>query len=235
MSPYVLQPLRIAGCLGREWRPVADSFDGYPVYGGLDLSEVADLTAFVQIAHIDGIWHVKPTFWLPGEDLVERSRKDRVPYDQFAREGYLETTPGRLVEYEYVAEYLYQVCTRKDMRNIAFDRSNMRALRPWLYRAGFPEEQLENDFAIFQAFGPGCQSMSPALRELESILLTQKLTHGDHPVLKMCAANAVVQQHPSDNRKLTGEEPWPDRRDGGVAMAVSVATTDLQAQPPASP
>ena len=42
-------------------------FTGLPIYGGLDLSEVADLTACVLIAKIDDKWHTKPTFWLPGE------------------------------------------------------------------------------------------------------------------------------------------------------------------------
>ena len=40
--------------------------DGVPVYGGLDLSSVADLTALVLIGEVDGAWQVHPTFWLPG-------------------------------------------------------------------------------------------------------------------------------------------------------------------------
>jgi phage terminase large subunit-like protein len=230
-SPFVSRAVW-AECNG----PVVDIFEGVPVYGGLDLSEVSDLTAFIRIAQINGVWHVKPTFWLPEVGLVERSRQDRVPYDRWAREGYLETTPGRSIEYEYVAEHLYQVCTREDVRKIAFDRWNMKHLKPWLYRAGFREDQLEGDFAIFQDFGQGFQSMSPALRDLESALLTQKLAHGDHPLLKINAANAVVQVDPSGNRKLTKAKSR-GRIDGMVAlaMAVSVGTTDLQEQPPASP
>jgi phage terminase large subunit-like protein len=60
---------------------VAKSFAGYPVYAGLDLSETSDLTALTLIADIDGVWHVKPTFWLPIEGLAEKSRKDRTPWD----------------------------------------------------------------------------------------------------------------------------------------------------------
>jgi phage terminase large subunit-like protein len=52
---------------------------GVDVYGGLDLSAVRDLTALVLIGKVDGKWHVVPTFWLPSEGLVEKSRADRVP------------------------------------------------------------------------------------------------------------------------------------------------------------
>jgi phage terminase large subunit-like protein len=61
---------------------VAASFNGYPVYGGLDLSSTTDLTALVLVAQIDGVWHAKTTFWLPAGALVDRAKTDRVPYDR---------------------------------------------------------------------------------------------------------------------------------------------------------
>lgn len=205
--------------------PVADEFDG-PVYGGLDLSSVNDLTAKVYVSPIDGIWHVKPTFWLPGEGLSEKSRSDRVPYDQWRRDGYLRTTPGRTVEYEFVALNLYADFQRMDIRKIAFDRWNWRHLKPWLLKAGFEETQLEGDGAVFEQMGQGFQSMSPALRDLESALLDGRIAHANHPVLTMCAANAVVTSDPAGNRKLDKAKAT-GRIDGmqALAMAMSVAGT----------
>jgi len=147
------------GCGG----PVVDSFKGLPVYGGLDLSATSDLTALVLIAPHEGKWHVRPTFWLPAEGLLERSRRDRVTYDLWHREGFLETTPGRSIEYEYVAELIRGLFDRLDIRQVGFDRWNWRHFRPWLEKAGFSEEELER----FVEFGQGYASMSPALRDLE--------------------------------------------------------------------
>ena len=101
--------------------PVAANFDGAAVYGGLDLSSVNDLTAKVFTASIDGVWHVKPTFWLPLEGLAEKSRADRVPYDVWHSQGHLEATPGRVIDYERVAIDLFEDCQRMDVRKIAFD------------------------------------------------------------------------------------------------------------------
>ena len=67
--------------------PVIESFEGLPVYGGLDLSATSDLTALVLIAPHEQKWHVKPTFWLPEEGLRERARQDRVEYDLWHSAG----------------------------------------------------------------------------------------------------------------------------------------------------
>lgn len=201
--------------------PVADRFDG-PVYGGLDLSSVGDLTAKVYVSPIDKIWNVKPTFWLPGEGLKEKARTDRVPYDLWAEQGFLRTTPGRTVEYEFVAASLYADCEKMDVRKIAFDRWNFRHLKPWLLKAGFSEEQLEGDDAIFEQMGQGYQSMSPALRDLESALLEGQVAHGNHPVLTMCASNAVVTSDPAGNRKLDKAKAT-GRIDGMVALAMAMS------------
>lgn len=220
-SPFVSKGIWLAN--GAD--PV-ESFDGLPVYGGLDLSEVNDLTALVLVAPVEGIWHVKPTFWLPGDNLAAKSKADRVPYDVWARDGFLTPTPGPTVDYEYVAEFLAELLDRLDIRKIAFDRWNWRHLKPWLEKAGIPEEHLEGDAAKFEPMGQGFQSMSPALRDLEGALLNEKLAHGNHPVLTMCMANATVQSDPAGNRKLSKQKSH-GRIDGAVAlaMAMSVAGT----------
>tara|TARA_R110001606_G_scaffold68797_1_gene157156 strand:+ start:4658 stop:6190 length:1533 start_codon:yes stop_codon:yes gene_type:complete len=192
-----------------------NSLEGQSVFGGLDLSSVSDLTALVLVSEGGD---VVPTFWLPEEGLAEKSRNDRVPYDKWARDGHLNTCPGRSIEYEFVAEYLRWVFDNFDVLRLNFDRYNMRHLRPWLERAGFTEEELER----FVEFGQGFKDMSPALRELESRLLSRKLRHGNHPVLTMCAANAVAVSDPAGGRKFT-KAKTTGRIDGMVALAMALA------------
>jgi len=227
-SPFISRTLWMA-CKG----PIPD-FRGRPVYGGLDLSETTDLTAFVPVAPIEDIWHVKPTFWLPAEGLRERAHKDRVPYDQWHKEAYLQTSPGRSVEYQWVAEFLRGFCDLNDVRAIAFDRWNWKHLRPWLLEAGFSEAEVTpgGPGAKFVEFGQGFASMSPALRETESAILNGRLRHGDHPVLNMCMANAVVQMDPAGNRKLTKVKSH-GRIDGAVALAMAMAVAATHKAEPA--
>lgn len=195
---------------------------GVPVYAGLDLSSVNDLTAFVMIGNIFGTWHVKPTFWLPGEGLAEKSRLDRVPYDLWADQGFLNPTPGTTVSYEYVAEYLKQAFDKYNIRKLAFDRWNMKHLKPWLEKAGFSSQFVEDRFV---EFGQGTQSMSPALRDLEAVILEKKLAHGNHPVLAMCAACAVIEGKDDANRKLSKNKST-GRIDGLVALAMAAGVAN---------
>ena len=187
------------------------------VFGGLDLSSVSDLTAFVTIDQVDAGWNVEPTFWLPAEGLADKARIDRVPYDVWRDQGFLLVAPGRSIEYEFVAAYLRDVFDACDVQAIGFDRYNWKFLRPWLEKVGFSEEEL----AKFVEFGQGFVSMSPALRELESLLLGKKLRHAGHPVLTMCAMNAVVVKDPAENRKFTKGKAT-GRIDGMVALAMAV-------------
>lgn len=198
---------------------------GMRVWGGLDLSSVSDLTALVLVSD-DG--DVLPTFWLPAEGLTEKAAKDRVPYDIWRDNGHLRTTPGRAIEYEFIAHRLREVFDHYDVQALGFDRYNMRFLRPWLERAGFSEDEL----ARFVEFGQGMVSMSPALRDLEAKLLSSKLKHGNHPVLESCAFNAVVATDPAGNRKFTKQKS-SGRIDGMVAlaMAIGVMPTEMPAPP----
>lgn len=196
--------------------------DGRKVWAGLDLSSVNDLTALVGVDDTGG---VHPTFWLPGEGLAEKARKDRVPYDLWARQGLLQTTPGRAIEYEFVAEYLRGFFDRCDVQNLGFDRALFEHLKPWLVKAGFSEDEL----AKFIPFGQGTLSMTPALRELEAKLLNSQLRHGNHPVLNMCAANARVVGDSGarkfDKRRSRG------RIDGMSALANAVGVMPSAAAP----
>ena len=202
--------------------------DRVPVYGGLDLSEVQDLTSLVLIGRIDGVWQVHPTFWLPKDGLEEKSRKDQVPYDVWQRQGKLVAVPGRSVDYEYVALWLREQFERYDIKKLAFDRWNFKHLRPWLTKAGLTDKQIADHFV---EFGQGFQSMSPALRDLEGEILNGRVAHGNHPVLAMCAANAVVQSDPTGNRKLAKDKSI-GRIDGMVAltMAIGVAPLTVEAK-----
>lgn len=203
----------------------ASSTGGGAIYCGLDLSETNDLTALVSVSQVGNSWNVESTFWLPEDGLEERSRKDRVPYDTWHSQGYVQTTPGRSIEYEYVAKYLANLFARADVRKVAFDRYNMRFLRPWLVKAGLPEAFIDDRFV---EFGQGYFAMSPALRNLESLLLNARLRHGNHPVLTMCAANAVVKMDEAGNRKLDKKRSR-GRIDGLVALAMACEVANANA------
>jgi phage terminase large subunit-like protein len=200
---------------GGEQRDIA----GLSVFGGLDLSESGDLTALV-LAHcdLDGVWHVRPIFWLPSDRLAEKAARDHAPYDLWASQGYLETTPGAAIGYEFIAERLKDIFEDYQVVKIAFDLWNWTHLRPWLSKAGFSEATLDT---VFVPFGQGYRSMSPAVRDLETLVLERKLRHGGHPVLTMCIANSVIERGDAGNRKLSKKRST-GRIDGAIALVMAL-------------
>lgn len=188
---------------------------GAVLVGGLDLSAVADLTALLLVRD-DG--SVYPFCWLPQEGLAEKSRLDRVDYIGMAADGHLLTTPGRAINYDFVARFMRTLFDEYDVRAIAFDRVFMKFLRPCLVRAGFNDEELER----FVETGQGFIGMGPCIRELEVRLLEKKLKHGNHPVLLMAATNAAVVTDDAGNRKFTKRKST-GRIDPLVALAMAVS------------
>jgi phage terminase large subunit-like protein len=199
-----------------------------PLYGGLDLSEVSDLTALVLIGWRDRKWRVLPTFWLPSEGLADKAIRDRVPYDLWRSQGFLQTTPGKTVSYEFVANHLWLAFKRYDIKKLAFDRWNFKHLLPWLLRAGFSEQFVKDHFV---EFGQGMQSMSPALRDLEQVLLEGELAHGDHPVLSMCVSHTVITLDDAGNRKPSKKKST-GHIDGLVTLVMALGCAPLQIAKP---
>lgn len=196
------------------------AFDG-PVYGGLDLSATTDLTALVLTCRDGDVLSVRPYFWMPQDSVAEASRRDRAPYDVWVREGLLRTTPGKVIDYAFVAKDIGEICGGLDIRAIGFDRWRMDRMKSAL-------EAAEVDLPLVE-FGQGYQSMSPALDALEADLLQERVRHGGHPVLAMCAANAVARPDPAGNRKLDKSKAT-GRIDGMVALAMASGVEAMEVE-----
>lgn len=189
------------------------------IYGGLDLSKRTDLTAFILIGRIGTEWYVFCWFWTPEKGLHDRAKKDRAPYDVWHKQGYLLTTPGATVDYEYVAKAIEEITSPVSDRlvAIAFDRWRMDVMQKELDKLGVELPMV--------GWGQGFKDMAPALDAVEEKLLNKVLHHGDNPVLTMCAANAVVTQDPAGNRKLD-KLKTSGRIDGMVAMAMAAGVAE---------
>lgn len=215
VSPFVSQDVW-KSCGGE-----ASDLEGMEVYAGLDLSARTDLTALVLVGvDDDGVKHTRSFFWVPELGLLDRAKRDRVPYDAWVRDGYINTTPGASVDYAFVISDMTDILAGLELKILAFDRWRMDVFKKDM-------EALGIDFPM-KEFGQGYKDMSPALDCLEGDLLNGHLRHGMHPVLTMCAANAVVSKDPAGNRKLDKHKAT-GRIDGMVALAMAVGVAASEA------
>lgn len=201
-------------------------FDEEEVHVALDLSAAHDLTSITATVRKDRKWHVWPTFFAPQEGIAERSHRDRVPYDVWAQQGFLITTPGKTVDYDYVAKWLAEFCADKNVKRVSFDRWRIDVFKAALARLGV-------DLPM-EPFGQGFKDMTPALDALEGALVEEDILHGAHPVLTMCAANAVAVRDPAGNRKLDKAKAT-GRIDGMVTLAMCLGGASALITEPTKP
>lgn len=206
------------GAGNRELNEAA--FDGR-VWGGLDLAETTDLAAFVYGAQIllPGFamphWMVRAMFWKPEATLLDHKKRDRVPYDQWVKEGWIRTTPGIAVDYEFVAADIAREMEGMNVAGIAYDRYRFKNLER---KFGDMENPVQLPFV---EWGQGYVSMAPAMDAAEIEFLNERVIHGGNPVLRMCAANAVVVRDPAGNRKLDKSKST-GRIDGMQALVMMI-------------
>ncbi len=190
------------------------ALEGRACYAGLDLSSTSDLTALVLVFPLtseDEPYIALPFFWLPEETLSLRVRRDHVPYDQWAKRGFIQTTEGNVVHYGFIERFICQLGERYDIREIAHDRWN----------ATMMVQTLEDDGFTMVPFGQGFKDMSPPTKELMRIVLEHKLCHGGHPVLRWNMDNAFVRTDPAGNLKLDKEKST-EKVDGAVALVMAL-------------
>ena len=190
------------------------ALEGRACYAGLDLSSTSDLTALVLVfppTAEDEPYIALPFFWLPEETLSLRVRRDHVPYDQWAKRGFIQTTEGNVVHYGFIERFICELGERYDIREIAHDRWN----------ATMMVQTLEDDGFTMVPFGQGFKDMSPPTKELMRIVLEHKLCHGGHPVLRWNMDNAFVRTDPAGNLKLDKEKST-EKVDGAVALVMAL-------------
>lgn len=201
-----------------DWIACEREFDerelrGRPCWVGLDLSSTTDLTAMVLFFPEDG-GAVLPYFWMAEDQVKIRAREDNVPYEQYVRDGLLETTPGRAIRHRVIAKRLQQILTLYDVRAVPYDRSRSEDLMVILHDEGVEIPVVP--------FGQGWVSMSPAIDAFETAVLNGELCHNGHQLLSMCVGNAKAEivDH-AGNRRLV-KTASRARIDGAVALVMAI-------------
>lgn len=188
--------------------------EGRVCYGGLDLSTTTDVTAFVLVfpPMFEGDkYQVLPYFWLPEETLDLRVRRDHVPYDIWARQGFLETTEGSVIHYSFIEKFIERLGEKFQIKEIAFDRWGAVQISQDLEEMGFTMAQ----------FGQGFSSMSPPTKELMNLIFERRVAHGGNPVLRWMMDNVFVETDAAGNIKPSKKKST-EKIDGVVALIMAL-------------
>ncbi len=192
-----------------------EALRGQPCYAGLDLSTTTDLSALVLAFPSDHSYTLLPYFWCPGDSMVIRERRDRVPYTVWSRQGHIEATPGNVIDYQFIKAKILSLATEYNILEVAYDPWNATGLVLELQEEGLTMVPTRQGYA----------SISAPTKEFEKLVLGRRLRHSGHPVLRWNVDNVSVKSDPAGNLK-PDKATSRERIDGVLAaiMAVDRAT-----------
>ncbi len=184
-------------------------------YGGLDLAAVNDLTCFTLAWPIDNRVYLHPWFWIPGDGIAERSKRDNVDYAEWVRDGFIVATPGNVTDWRFVTERIKQLAREFDIREIGFDRWGARDV----------VSDLKEDGLECVDIGQSATSFNAPMRRMEELVLSRRLIHTGHPVLRWNVDCTVAQSDANENLKAVkpNRQQGSKRIDGVVASIMSIS------------
>lgn len=190
------------------------ALEGRDCYGGLDLSSTGDITALVLMfppRDEDEKYILLPFFWVPEETIPQRVKAASVPYDMWERQGYLLSTEGNVIHYDFIEKFINDLAEKYHIVEIAVDRWNATQMI----------QNLEGDGFTMVPFGQGFASMSGPTKDFYRLLMEGQIIHGGHPVLRWMAGNVVVDTDPAGNIKVTKAKS-KEKIDGIVAAIMAL-------------
>lgn len=220
------------------------SLVGRECYLGIDLSDKIDLSSVVAIfprpldrpapesadgPTIDRAIDVLPFFWMPEKTLYRRAQEDRITYPDWAQAGYVNTTPGSIIDHDAIFEFIVGVlASRYKILGIGIDESGAAGVVSKLQRHFGHDESLRPEERFVWSIPQGFRRLSQPAKWLEALVVSGNLTHNRNPCLAWCVGNTAIEEN--SWREIRPIKIHQRKRiDGMVALIDAIAK--MQAAP----
>lgn len=158
--------------------------------------------------------------------MKARVEKDGVPYDVWIRQGFIQTTPGNVIDKDFIEKAILEEAEIYKIKEVAFDRLFADQLVQHLEGAK-PAWKEQEQWCV--PFGMGFYSMAAPCREMERLIGGRMIQHGNNPVLRWMAGNVSTSQDPAGNKKPVKVDE-KKRIDGIVAGLMALGRAMVQTQ-----
>ena len=167
--------------------------EGERCFCGVDLSATTDITSVnLEFPLHDGRYAWINHCFLPEDGILEKERRDKVPYTAWAREGYITLTPGPTIDYEWIQSYIMEMGKKYQIQEIDYDPWNSTQFANNLMNEGFECVEIRQGF----------KTLSEPIKDVEKLILEKRLITFNNPVLRFAISNAVPSLDPAGNIKL---------------------------------
>lgn len=201
-----------------KWDACKRPFNTSDLYGveciaGLDLASTEDITALELVFRMnDNTFRVLSYFWLPEETMKRRAKADKVAYEEWARQGFIEITKDKpTTDYEFIRKRLNELRQTFRIKEIVLDKWNADQLANRL---------IDDNFSVLY-WQMGMGAMTAPTKRLNSLVLDRTLHHDGNPVLRWMAKNVAIEQDAEGNIKPSKKKS-KEKIDGIVAIIMAL-------------
>lgn len=188
--------------------PSDEELRGRPCFGGLDLGQSDDFSAWVRLWILDeGRVAVKARFWLPQAALDKYPNR---PYEVWRRAGSLTITEGDTTDYGRVQADVLADCQADGVREVAYDKRFAEQMAQNLIGAG-----------VTMIDQPQGEWLHEALVRKFELITNGRLCHGHNEILTWMASNYVIRRR--GERMRPDKDKAGEKIDGQVALDMAIA------------
>jgi phage terminase large subunit-like protein len=210
-----------------KWHALADrtlqveDFAGEPCIIALDLASKVDIAAAIKLfrRRVDDNDHyyVFSRFYLP-EDRAQDPACQH--YQGYVHDGKLITTPGNVIDYEFIKRDLLQDAKDFEVKELLFD--------PYAATQLIGELNSETSITTVEVT-QNVKNLSEPMKQLEALSLSSRIHHDGDPVMTWMLSNVVARMDANENvypRKQRNE----NKIDGPVALIMTLSRAQVLAE-----
>lgn len=183
-----------------KWKACGqDNFDyslleGKECIVGADLAAKIDLCSVAFEFNIDGKYVVLGHSFMPEDTLQAKMSTDKVPYDLWAKQDWVTLTPGAVVDYNFIMQYIkdFEKKYNCKIRELCCDPWNATQFMNDMGADGYPPVEIRQ----------GIKTLGGPTKDFREQVYMRKVIHNNNPVLTWAISNAVTKMDPNENIML---------------------------------
>jgi phage terminase large subunit-like protein len=192
----------------------AEALKGRTCFVGLDLSTVIDISAYVLVFPpiTEGErWKLLCRFFIPGDNLNEREKKDKVPYIAWVSAQLIITTPGNVIDYDFIETELKKDAAKYVFAEIDYDPWKAQEIINHMSQGGITMVPIEQTY----------RGMAHFTDLFEKAVLSGTIAHGGNPVMKwMMSCTEVKSDRQGGIMPMKPRREASGKRIDGIVAAI---------------
>lgn len=182
-------------------------------YAAIDLASVSDLTAISVMTYRQETdrCYFKTYYYLPEDTLYDAGNVNAYQYRQWKNDGYLNTTPDNVTDYDYILENLLEINSVIPIYKCSYDSWNSSQFVISAVEKGLP----------MVPYSQSLGSFNRPTKEFERKLLSGRIIIDENPITRWCFLNARLKFDHFDNCKPVKDQK-SQKIDGVITILMSL-------------